>query len=616
MIATTNILQSGYWFGKLDTRPLSLFRLFFACLLIKNAIYNIPLAGDFFSDFGYLPRLVLFDSLVRTSRFSIMDSISHTWMAVGFFMIWIVVALCLLLGYRTKLFSIINFVIVLSVHERNVYILNGADTVIRILSFWIMFVPLGNYYSIDALSKRFALYRKSSNIKDLRVNDKLHTTFVFPVRMIQLQISIIYLFSFFEKMKGESWKNGEALYYALQLKSLTLPTGDWVFEITPLWVMSALSYFTLAVEALFVFLVFFPIGQPFFKLVALGMGASFHISIALTMSIRDFSLVMLISYLIFCEPDWILEIDSKMRKSLQKLRLIIPSMNSPLWLLIAMTREADIIVDTNVTNHKQIDKFSAIYYQDGNRCQGLDAWVAVVSYFPMGNLLLYALRFDFFRLCIRSLFTVWVKYLVLPYPDSSSVILTNQQDLNTLSIDNFGRISRFIVLFGFMFGVVWYNLSYLVDTEDLDEVLPVNTSISDVVRIVGLWQRWQLFAPYPRTIDGWIVAPGKFEDGTTIDLRTGNSVNDEMKRWFWGPGMRWKKYEANLYRKQYKSIKFAWAAYYCRYYNVIESRSQGSRLATLELHYRFRRSHAPEEDLNEYETSVLWKHWCFSEYKY
>ena len=140
--------------------------------------------------------------------------------------------------------------------------------------------------------------------------------------------------------------------------------------------------------------------------------------------------------------------------------------------------------------------------------------------------------------------------------------------------------------------------------------------MANTVKFVGLWQRWNLFAPYPRTTDGWIVAPGKFEDNTTFDLRTGDPVVDDMQRWYWGPNVRWKKYESNMSRKNYHPLKFAWGARYCRYYNVQLDMGKGKRLATLELQYRYRRSHEPGSELNPYETRVLWKHWCYPEYKY
>src|SRR5260221_12997897 len=130
-----NFFRVDYWIGQIDGRPLSVFRIFFAALLLKDALYHIPLAHWFYSDDGLLPRSVLI-GVERSYRFSLMDALASDWMAVLFFIAWAGIVVCLLLGYHTRLMTILNFICVLSIHERNIYVLTSADTVIRVLSFW------------------------------------------------------------------------------------------------------------------------------------------------------------------------------------------------------------------------------------------------------------------------------------------------------------------------------------------------------------------------------------------------------------------------------------------------------------------------------------------------
>ncbi|MCI0349187.1 MAG: hypothetical protein L0Z53_07160 [Acidobacteriales bacterium] len=80
-----NFLRRGYWFGQIDSRPLSVFRIVFALLLLKDALYHLPLAGLFYSDAGLVPRAVLLDGLARPERFSLMDALGHEWIAAVFF---------------------------------------------------------------------------------------------------------------------------------------------------------------------------------------------------------------------------------------------------------------------------------------------------------------------------------------------------------------------------------------------------------------------------------------------------------------------------------------------------------------------------------------------------
>jgi hypothetical protein len=74
-----NVFRREYWFGMFDSQPLSLFRIVFSLLLLKDALYHLPLAGIFYSDNGVLPRAVLLDSLANPDRFDLMEAFGHGW---------------------------------------------------------------------------------------------------------------------------------------------------------------------------------------------------------------------------------------------------------------------------------------------------------------------------------------------------------------------------------------------------------------------------------------------------------------------------------------------------------------------------------------------------------
>jgi hypothetical protein len=131
-----------------------------------------------------------------------------------------------------------------------------------------------------------------------------------------------------------------------------------------------------------------------------------------------------------------------------------------------------------------------------------------------------------------------------------------------------------------------------------------------------MWQAWDMFSPYPSTQDGWIVVPGRFEDGTTFDLSTGLPLTQEYHDALFGPSVRWKKYESNLTRNNYDTLLEAWGGYYCDLYNNKGALAVDHRLATLEIRYYSTRSHAPGEPPNPLTDELLWKHWCYAEYEY
>ena len=602
-----------FWFGQVDSRPLSVFRVFFAALLVKDALYHLALADDFFSDTGYVPRSALLEGLARADRFSLMDAMPYGWMAVAFFALWAGVAFCLLLGYRTRLMALLNFVLMLSVHERNIYVLNGADTVMRVVSFWVLFLPIGRHYSLDALRSRCANYARSRRLRDLRVEAAVPTTFTFPLRALQLQIAMIYLFSGMARLPVEAWRTGDALFYALQLKSLTLPGGDFLLAASPLWLLRAFSHFMLLAEIMFPLLLFAPLAQPLLRAMGLALAALLHLSIAATMSVPNFSPVMLISCLVFCEARWLLALGRRLGLPRERSALALPRAGSPLWLALSATSGQEIALDrTRVDKAGGCDSW-VIYSEHGQGYKGAAAWQRLAGHLPLNRLWAWTLRSNTVRRLVWNVLSMCVLRMALPQPAHGARAGQAQLAALTPRVVRAQRAALSMLLGALIVGVGWWNLAHLVDQDERELTPPLPAAVATMLRFTGLWQGWDMLPPYPALVDGWVVAPGKFEDGSSLELRSGQAVNDQMERWFWGPDARWKRYEANLSNESYQPLYFAWAARYCHEYNILQARPEGMRLATVELHFRYLRSHAPASQPNPYEARLLWKHWCYPE---
>jgi hypothetical protein len=286
-----NLFHPAYWFGNVDARPLALFRIAFAALMLKEAIYHIFVADIWYSDNGMLPLSLL--PRVSPTTPTLMSGLSATWMAMAFFVLWALVALALMLGWQTRIMSILNLVLLVSVINRNPLVVTGADSVMQVLAFWSIFLPLGLCYTLGARRRPL----------DLRP-----TTFAFPVRMFQLQIALIYIFTTIFKLQGQTWPSGDALYMAMQVRMHTFPLADWLLANVSTGVLRIMTYSALLIEAGFPLLVFAPIFQPYLRRFGLIAGLMLHVGIGLVMNIPNFPLVMIISYLMLLDPaavDWI-----------------------------------------------------------------------------------------------------------------------------------------------------------------------------------------------------------------------------------------------------------------------------------------------------------------------
>src|SRR5687768_2397424 len=108
-----NFLRLDTWFGQVDSRPLSLFRICFAALLLKNALYLIPLAHLFYSDEGIVPRVQFWDDPAQAGlgQFSLLNTFPASWMATLVFIVWAGISLALLVGYCTRTMAVLNYVL-------------------------------------------------------------------------------------------------------------------------------------------------------------------------------------------------------------------------------------------------------------------------------------------------------------------------------------------------------------------------------------------------------------------------------------------------------------------------------------------------------------------------
>jgi Vitamin K-dependent gamma-carboxylase len=599
-----NPLRRDYWFGQVDTRPLSLFRIFFAAILLKSALYFVPLAQRLYSDSGVIPRSTLLAELARPDRFSLMDALSAPWMAALFFLLWAGVAVGLLVGYRTRLMTVLNFVFLLSVQERNIYVLNGADYVLRVLSFWCLFLPLGHYYSIDAVLTRVRRFRQSANVADLRVTDNAHTTFAFPWRMIQIQFALIYVVTAALKVTSAQWWGGEATYYALQIQSLTLPTGEWLLAHGPLWLFQIASAITLLAECLFVILVFLPVLQPAARLLGIAMVALLHIGIMVTFSIADFSAVMLAGYVLFFDPRWVKWLDNRLRARRGPLYVPPPAApDDPLWLLLAATSDTEIVIGRATEQRPIMPDQPQQHARPGILSDAL-------SHLPLSRLWIRTLR----AAPVYALFWQGSRWVICHSPLHTPVARAESPArIPSMRANAAGKLALVASLSCLMVGVIWTNALTLNWNDEPLMTAEVPEPLRTTINYTGLWQSWNMFAPYPANVDGWIVMPAEFEDGTTFDLRTGQPPSDVMPRLFFGPELRWRKLEDNLARYGDEPILRDWARSYCIYYNITLNRPTGQRLSTFKIIYRSRASHAFGEPPNPLQDRLLWTHYCYDQ---
>ncbi len=135
----------------IDARSLGLGRIGLALVLLFDLLRRIPILRLFYSNEGLLPNHTLLWRPPTQWMFSFFFMASLPDEAAICFVICGLIYLALLVGWRTRLMQFLALVCVLSLHSRVTLLENGGDWMLGELTLWTAFLPLGRWFSVDAV---------------------------------------------------------------------------------------------------------------------------------------------------------------------------------------------------------------------------------------------------------------------------------------------------------------------------------------------------------------------------------------------------------------------------------------------------------------------------------
>ena len=259
-------------FEPVDTAPMAALRIACGLLTVGWTLSLLPDAQAFLSDKGLTSGPV-----TGTAGWWTVDVASP----YGACALLIAAAVLLAVGWHTRVMAWLVFLGLLVLQRRDVYVLNSGDLLLRELAFYVALMPAGETWSLDARRRGASELRSP-----------------WGLRLLQLQVSCIYLFSVVAKLHGSTWQSGTAVGRAVQLEDLQrLVVPQWAA--TSVIVSAVLTYGTLLVEAFLVFGLWLPRTRWW----AMAAGAAIHLGIEATLLIGWFSLTILSCYLAFVPAD-------------------------------------------------------------------------------------------------------------------------------------------------------------------------------------------------------------------------------------------------------------------------------------------------------------------------
>lgn len=226
---------------RIDARSLGLFRIAFALVLLGDLFRRWSVLDAFYSNDGVLPNHNHLFNLGEDRRvWSLLHAFSQPTDVAFAFILFFLVYVFFLLGWKTRAFHALALVALVSLTGRNLLLENAGNYAAIALCLLTLFLPLGRRFSLDAVvaSMRARREHDAAALND-RTDEEpdygaAHAgsaerapgsspTSIAALAVI-LQLSIIYMASAYQQ-SGDLWKSGWAIGYALQSPRWVSPLG-------------------------------------------------------------------------------------------------------------------------------------------------------------------------------------------------------------------------------------------------------------------------------------------------------------------------------------------------------------------------------------------------------
>lgn len=256
----------------------------------------------------------------------------------------VVICFCFLIGFCTRLTSVLTWLAALSYIHRAPASLFGVDTMMVILLLYLAIGPCGAALSVDRLIARWwsqagpdviRRWRKFWHRPEITIHiapppeePAPSVSAMVATRLLQIHVCVIYLAAGLSKFQGQAWWTGHAVWGTMANPEFAPMNQAWylammralgenrvVFEVF----FTCAAVFTLSFEIAYAFLIWRPWARP----ILLGMAFVLHGFIGMFMSLRTFSMLMVVLNLAFVDPEtmkkWLRYLARKKKTTLEEL---------------------------------------------------------------------------------------------------------------------------------------------------------------------------------------------------------------------------------------------------------------------------------------------------------
>ncbi len=271
----------AFWFTPSPAYTLGLVRMVFGAVVVVWALAMLPDLYRVLGEQGVAPEYPRPD--YQWSVFEIWPG--DTALLIGWVLL-LVSATALIVGWHARFAAVVVFVLVQSFVRRGVYIVNAGDSIITIVALILALCSCGAALSLDQRRRTGSFW-------------SAQTRAPWPIRLMQVQLSMIYLVTVQAKLAGKSWADGSAVFYAWRTDGrwALLPAPEWLA--TNAILVNAVTWGTLVIELAIAILVW----NRRWRFWVLAAGVVMHVTIMVNLNVGFFSVAMFVLYVAFVPAD-------------------------------------------------------------------------------------------------------------------------------------------------------------------------------------------------------------------------------------------------------------------------------------------------------------------------
>lgn len=287
--------------------PIAIFRMVFSLFSIIKIAVLFPYLNDVYGQYGYIQWAIskagLFPFLPHLGDyFPFFNELGFSNVEYVYLFFWIYVISLIFLGCGlfSKFFAFVCFFLHLMWIDTGSGLMYGADVFAQITFFYMLFMPLGRYLSLDVLFKFISPREISISAGISR-------------KLVQFQLVIVYFSSGIEKGLGIQWWNGEAIWRSMMLPSFQQFDLSWLSEFPGLLIFSGWAIVFLET--------FYPIFMVIPKVRIFGLISIFflHLSIGVFLGMWIFGAIMIILSCFAFGPEALKDVKRMIQSSASKI---------------------------------------------------------------------------------------------------------------------------------------------------------------------------------------------------------------------------------------------------------------------------------------------------------